>query len=154
MRPDKSGNNYKINHGDTLHSVARVLNINVVDLAKNNDMDVGCDILPGQYLLLDDTVETCIDKLFCMGAINNPGFWKVNSKDNPYLMEMIINSAKRIVKVKYYNMDIFGAIGNLIRSNIITTPGYWLELMTYGSGITSEVNKLISDIGVCKYRSK
>ena len=91
------------------------------------------------------TASEAVDKLYKLGVINSPDYWKVTVKDGKvqYLDKLLINAANRIVKCSLRTGTVSKGVEALVKANVITTPEYWLRT----AETNSNVGELLKALG-------
>ena len=91
------------------------------------------------------TVGVAIDKLYKLGVVNSPDFWKVTVAGGKvkYLDKLLISAANKITRSGLRTGTVKQGIDALVKAGVITTPEYWLR----AAEITPNVGELLKALG-------
>lgn len=70
--------------------------------------------------------EKAIDKLFKLGVINSPDYWKKTVGTVKYLDLLFIKAASKITKAGTRLSSVEAGISQLVKDGVINSPDYWL----------------------------
>lgn len=93
-----------------------------------------------------ESVEDAVTKLYKLGVINSPEYWKNEAAKINYLDSLLIKSANSIIGAGTRLLSFDKGVEQLVRDGIINSPDYWIIL----SKENANVGALLCALGGAK----